>query len=133
MISLIFNVLPRKFRVLHIPNNIQWAIGTIARRTADRNNSLMESTICSVQVYRELKVHRVVPDSFDLVHIQQEKTGFDLVDDFEGKIPVVSTTHHVEGERCRVPEPRFDAVSTASSQWYESLVEAGIDRAKLVQ
>ena len=113
-----------KLRVLHIPDFVPWVTGTIARRIA-HHNPWMELTICSVHLLREMAWRGIIPGAIDLVHFQLAENGFEFIDHFEGKIPCVATIHHVEKDRCLGPEPRFDALSTASTQWRGRLVRRG--------
>ena len=121
-----------KLRVLHVPDYIPWVTGTIARRIA-HHNPWMESTICSIGVLRELAWLGTLPRAFDLVHVQIAEQGFELVDYFDGKVPWVGTIHHVEAQHSLGPEPRYDAVATASGQWEGRLIAAGVAPEKLVK
>jgi glycosyltransferase involved in cell wall biosynthesis len=121
-----------KLRVLLVPDHIEWVTGTICRRIA-HHNRWIEPTICSRHVLRQLIAGGGgIPGEVDLVHFQVPNESMDLIGHFEGKIPCVSTIHHVETDQCIASVTHCDAVSTASSQWLDFLDRAGVAPSKRV-
>jgi glycosyltransferase involved in cell wall biosynthesis len=123
----------RKLRVLHVPDMYSWVTWTIAREYS-RHNPWIEPTICSMAPLRDLiAAHGKYPGEVDLVHFQLASDASLLLDPFEGKVPCVATIHHVETVREHAAEPRCDAVTTASDQWYDYLTGVGVPAEKLVK
>jgi glycosyltransferase involved in cell wall biosynthesis len=122
-----------KFRVLHVPDMYSWVTWTIAEEYS-RHNPWIEPTICSLIPLRDLlAAHGRYPGEVDLVHFHVSNNAPILIDHFEAKVPCVATIHHVESEQCYAIEPRCDAVTTASGQWYRHLLGLGVPAEKLVQ
>jgi glycosyltransferase involved in cell wall biosynthesis len=121
-----------KLRVLLVPDLTPWVTGTISRRIA-HHNRWIEPTICSMLVLRELIArHGRFPGEVDLVHLQVPHFCPDLIEHFQGKIPCVTTIHHVETEKCTESIPYCDAVTTVSRQWSRHLEDMGVPGSKHV-
>ena len=121
-----------KLRVLFVPDSAYWITATIARQIA-RHNPWIEPTICSQFVLPELmRRGGHLAGRIDIAHFLTPHNGTLLLPAFEGKVPCVTTIHHVEDQRSVEPEPRSDAVMTVCRQWHEHLVSIGVDPTKLV-
>jgi len=121
-----------KLRILFVPDFAHWVTATIARQIS-RHNPWIEATICSHMVLTELlRRDGHLANRIDVAHFLTPHIGTLLLPEFEGKVPCVTTIHHVEDQRSVEPEPRSDAVMTVCRQWHEHLVAIGVDPAKLL-
>ena len=117
----------RRTRVLLIVDSLYWATANFARQVV-ADNPRLEAVICSQYMIRQfLKRFKRFPLSFDLVHFLNTKT----MEPFCGRLPVVTTLHHVDS-RTRVDYlDDSDAVMTVSGQWHHYLLDLGIPREKV--
>jgi glycosyltransferase involved in cell wall biosynthesis len=122
-----------RLRVLFVPDSAYWVTATIARQIA-RHNPWIEPTICSHQVLQALMDRGChLADRIDVAHFLTPHIGTLFLPEFAGKVPCVTTIHHVEDQRSIEPEPRSDAVMTVCQQWHDHLVSLGVDPSKLVR
>lgn len=115
----------QSLRVLLVPDNRYWICGTIAEAIAKHNPSI-DATIYSGHALLSLpNIEDYIPQ-FDLVHFLTPHVGTSLLENFKGRIPMVTTVHHVEDNRSTETMKFFDCVMTASTEWVENLVEMGL-------
>ncbi|WP_454062492.1 glycosyltransferase family 4 protein [Candidatus Nitrospira salsa] len=114
-------------RVLLVVDSMYWTIGHFAHQVTKKNPRL-EAVICSQYVIRQYtKRYRSFPLSFDLVHFLNTKT----MKPFCGRLPVVTTLHHIDASTNVKYLEDCDAVMTVSGQWYQYLIDLGISSQRL--
>ncbi len=116
-----------RIRVLLLVDSPYWAIGSFARQVT-KHNPLIDPFICSQFSMKQfLHRYKQIPRSFDLVHDLTRK----IMKPFVGRMPIVTTLHHMDSGT-QVPDlEESDAVMTVSLQWYQYLIRLGIAEERL--
>ncbi|WP_447971249.1 glycosyltransferase family 4 protein [Nitrospira sp. M1] len=109
-------------RVLLVVDSLYWTVGHFARQVV-KNNPQLNAVICSQHVIREFQQrYGQFPLSFDLVHFLNTKT----MEPFCGRLPTVTTFHHMDSNTHVKYLDDCDAVMTVSTQWQQYLIDVGI-------
>lgn len=122
-----------RFRVLLVPDWVQWITGTIARSVV-RFNPWIDATIVSGSVLNQLmpQVPRFF-DNFDLVHFTCSYSAKKWLPMLREHIPCVTTHHHVSDWDLMKHNADGDVVVVASHQWADDLTRRGVPSARIVR
>jgi len=112
----------RPIRVLFIVDSLYWVIGNFARQISQVNPGIHAITCSQFAIRKTVKHFGSFPTCFDVVHFLRTKT----IPEFWGRLPIVTTFHHLDPSTDLIPFHRSDAVMTVSRQWNQHLVKIGI-------
>ena len=117
----------QRIRVLLIVDSLYWAIGNFAQQII-KESSWIDPFICSQFTIRQYVKHfGDFPLTFDVVHFLTMRT----MPPFSGRLPIVTTLHHVDSSTDMAHLDHSDAVMTVSEQWQEYLRELGVPKERL--
>ncbi len=113
---------PHPVKVLFIVDSLYWVIGNFANQISKNNPSIQAFTCSQFAIRKTVKRFGALPLIFDVVHFLRTKT----IQGFWGKLPTVTTFHHLDPATDLTPFHQSDAVMTVSNQWHQHLAKIGI-------
>ena len=117
----------QRIRVLLIVDSLYWAIGNFAQQII-KESSWIDPFICSQFTIRQyVKRFGSFPMTFDVVHFLTMRT----MPPFSGRLPIVTTLHHIDSSTDMAHLDYSDAVMTVSEQWQQHLRELGVPKERL--
>jgi len=122
-------------RVLFVVDSSYWIVATEAREIM-RHNPHIRGVLCSVPLLDELlNRSSYVAESVDLVHFMVPVAGRRCLGRFLGKLPCVTTIHHIEPGY--VPEAisvnaRADSIMVVAEMWRSALISRGVPADRIV-
>jgi glycosyltransferase involved in cell wall biosynthesis len=122
----------KRLSVLLVPDWQYWILGTIAKGIA-RANPWMDATIISGSILDDL--HERDPDffdRFDLVHFICPYASKRWLDHLGGRVPVVTSHHHVTEWDAVSHNIHGDAIIAGSLQWVDDIVARGAEASRVV-
>lgn len=121
----------QRLRVLLVPDWIQWITGTLAQSVA-RFNPWIDATILSARVADQLLTQREsLRDNFDLVHFTCSYASKKWVPLLSGRMPCVTSHHHVSDWEAQKHNLEGDAVVVSSRQWENDLLQRGLPKERI--
>ncbi len=126
--------LPRRLRVLLVPDSIHWITGTIARSII-AHNSWIQGTIVSGAVLDIVaRAQLSFFESFDLVHFLCPYASKQWLPLLSERLPCVTSHHHVSDEwSLQRHNLDGDAIIVGSSQWADDVKQRGALAEKVVR
>ena len=122
-------------RVLFVVSSSFW-ITAVEAREIMKYNPRITGVLCSVPLLEELlRRAPYLKERVDIVHFLVPVAGRRYLDRFLGKIPCVSTIHHIEPGY--VPEAipinlKADAIMVVAKMWREELIRRGASADRVV-
>ena len=117
--------------MLLVPDSIYWVTGTIAKSIAAAN-AWMESTIISGPLLGEaFDDADGIAARFDLVHFLCPYSSRDWLPKLSGKVPVVTSHHHVTSWALVSHNIDGDAIVAGSSEWVRDLERRGAEMSRV--
>ena len=122
-------------KVLFVPDSRYWITATIAERIV-QYNSHISGLCCSVFLLDSLleRAPNLI-NEIDLIHFLVPVAGRRYLPGFLGKIPCVSTIHHIEpgyASDAVSVNATADAVMVVSGMWRDELVARGVNPERIV-
>ncbi len=108
--------------MLFIVDSLYWVIGNFACQVTKDHSEIQGTTCSQFAIRKTAKRFGHFPTCFDIVHFLRTKT----IQGFWGRLPIVTTFHHLDAATNLRPFHQSHAVMTVSSQWYEHLTKLGI-------
>jgi glycosyltransferase involved in cell wall biosynthesis len=122
-----------KPRILLIPDWLGWITGTEAK-AIKAYNPQFDCDIVPMAALRHAIGCGWKPElDFDAVHLFTTETVREFGPRFLGKLPTVTSMHHVHDEADVVLDVSGDAIMTGSSPWETDLIRRGVPREKLIR
>lgn len=114
-----------------MPDSVYWVTGTIAKSIADAN-PWIEATIVSGPLLADV-FHNgdEISRKFDLVHFICPYSSREWLPRLRGKVPVVTSHHHVTSWDLIRHNIDGDAIVTGSAEWVRDLEKRGADMSRV--
>ena len=122
-------------RVLFVPDFSYWITAAIAEQI-NKHNPHIDGMMCSVPALYDLLKH--VPnliEKIDLVHFLVPVAGRSHLFRFQGKLPCVTTIHHIEpgyADDAVSINAEADAIMVISEMWRTDLISRGVSADRIV-
>lgn len=121
----------QKLRVLLVPDSIYWVTGTIAKSIATAN-PWIESTVVSGPLLGEIFAGAAdIAKRFDLVHFICPYSSREWLPKLRGRVPVVTSHHHVTSWELISHNLDGDAIVAGSAEWVSDLERRGADMTRV--
>lgn len=122
----------KALRVLLVPDSTYWVTGTMANEIASKVPGI-EATVCSAPVLSDLLAacDGQFPLQLDVVHFLTPHVATSLFPQFAARTACVATINHVENSLSMEPADYVDSIMAMCRQWYEYLMEEGIQEERL--
>src|ERR1700736_6956876 len=122
-----------KPRILLVPDWLGWITGTEAK-AIKAYNAQFDCDIVPMAALRHAIGCGWKPElDFDAVHLFTTETVREFGPRFLGKLPTVTSMHHIHDEADGGLDVSGDAIMTGSSPWETDLIRRGVPREKFIR
>jgi len=122
-----------KPRILLVPDWLGWITGTQAKAIKAYNPQFDCDIVPMAALRHAIGCGWKPEDEFELVHLMTTQVAEEFGPRFLGRIPTVTSMHHIHDEKDLEADTSGDAIMTVSSPWEEELVRRGVPREKMVR
>jgi glycosyltransferase involved in cell wall biosynthesis len=122
-------------RVLFVVDSRYWIIATEIREIM-KHNAHIKGVLCSIPLLDELLDHApYLIENVDLVHFMVPVAGRRYLNRFLGRLPCVTTIHHIEPGYAPEDIPinaRADSIMVVAEMWRSELISRGVSADQIV-
>lgn len=122
-----------KPRILLVPDWLSWITGTEAK-AIQAHHPQLNCDVIPASALRYAIAQGWEPEKhFQIVHLMTTEVAREFGPRFLGKVPTVTSMHHIHDDNDLVADTSGDAIMTVSSPWEQELQRRGIPKEKMVR
>ena len=122
-----------RFRILLVPDWLAWITGTQAKAIKAHHPQLDCDIIPAAALRHALNGGWKPENEFDVVHLMTTQVAEEFGPRFLGRIPTVTSMHHIHDVKDLEADTSGDAIMTVSSPWEDELARRGVPREKMIR